>query len=314
MSEPSDFSDDFESKTEKKAPTETKKSDTKAEYSDDSDFADEFEQKLDDAVHFLKKKNQVQTKSNGSYLTTTSKGKLVPAHKSYTTAMSKDQLKAWTTMFGLTKAAKKAKKQSLKRTKELAKPKETSRTEKCTCVGKKRTKCSKYAPMPGCARNKVLFSKEDDGLECTFNPTLSRKSKSLAAKAVNGVGFVERMEADNESHKTKLEKTIQEEDYSAKLDQLVCPKCHRNQSFQEYNSKIKKCQDCHAFFRPKKSWLDVKESFLNRLDESMKKKEQFLKKERKPQKLTTLKWDDVKDSFLARMDEDFKKRELKAKN
>lgn len=89
--------------------------------------------------------------------------------------------------------------------------------------------------------------------------------------------FLETLAAQEASRKSKGKATDHEKaDYEAKLDKLSCPKCKREQSFDEFYEKRRTCTRCKERFR--QIHVSSGGTYLKRTEEAQKKKEERLAK------------------------------------
>jgi hypothetical protein len=129
---------------------------------------------------------------------------------------------------------------------------------------------------------------EEEKKEMTFQP--KRSASALAAmknkrcgydfmdRLNSQGGFLDRLEPDIEKKKKipKSELDAMQQDYEARLDKLQCPKCLKNQSFDEYFEKRRICTFCNVKFE--KLNISSGTSFLKKMKE---KEEARLEKMRK---------------------------------
>jgi len=90
--------------------------------------------------------------------------------------------------------------------------------------------------------------------------------------------FLETLAAQDASRKAKSKGADDhvKADYEAKLDKLACPKCKREQSFDEWFQKKRSCGRCQERFRQ----INVSNagSYIKRMEAAQKKKEERLAK------------------------------------
>lgn len=180
---------------------------------------------------------------------------------------------------------------------------------------------------------RARFTSEEDAKNCRFKPKISRKSRNMVKHADNPDAFIYRMEAANYAHRNDLERRRAEEEYNARVDKKECPNCHVPQTYAEVEKNSKKCERCDLYYRPKKTWAEVQDSFLNRLettqvDKAVKVKklqdkldrQLKIKKKRvydpetgtaKPVKVVPKSWKEVRNQFLKRMEDDAAGRQEK---
>ena len=98
----------------------------------------------------------------------------------------------------------------------------------------------------------------DDDIHCTFRPKKDPKALKAMKNSRCGYDFLNREETSNflnrihntsERSQNKKDKYL-EADYEAKLDKLVCPKCKKEQSYDEYKNKVRECKLCNQRFGP----------------------------------------------------------------
>ena len=124
----------------------------------------------------------------------------------------------------------------------------------------------------------------DDDIHCTFMP--KKDPKALKAMKHSKLGydfldredrnnFLERVGYTNERTMSKKEKFL-EADYEARLDKLICPKCKKEQSYDEYKSKVRECRMCKKRFGP--AVVVNQEKFEKKLKENESKRLERLAK------------------------------------
>ena len=66
------------------------------------------------------------------------------------------------------------------------------------------------------------------------------------------------------SKMNRLEESIGQRDYNAKIDKRYCPKCGAQQKYDEVVEKKKKCPVCNVTYMPKISWAQVGSGFFDK--------------------------------------------------
>lgn len=101
--------------------------------------------------------------------------------------------------------------------------------------------------------------------KCTFKWSRTNRAEAAMRDPACGYDFINnngpdsenflaRMEANNENHRKKLAHKRAEEDYEKRLDKLVCPKCGKEQTYEEFSKKKKSCQGCNVPFTTNGGW------------------------------------------------------------
>ena len=171
--------------------------------------------------------------------------------------------------------------------------------------------------------------------ECTFAPKINRKSRELAKNRGGGgqEAFLARMEASVRSKGKKLDTTKQEQEYNARPNKKMCPKCQSFQTYDEFVKRKKRCGQCGSVYRHKTRWNDIQSSFFERQEKREQDRriaQKALERATRPsftishkevveggrtRKVRTKKvaWSSVKHGFMERMEADARHREVKAK-
>ena len=124
----------------------------------------------------------------------------------------------------------------------------------------------------------------DDDIHCTFAPKKDPKAVRAMKNSRCGYDFLNKddktdflQRVGNTSEKTQSKKDkYLEADYDAKLDKLVCPKCKKEQSYDEFSKKIRECRMCNKRFGP--SCVINQESFERKLKANENKRLEKLAK------------------------------------
>ncbi|KAJ0405562.1 hypothetical protein P43SY_009611 [Pythium insidiosum] len=138
------------------------------------------------------------------------------------------------------------------------------------------------------------FALDEEEQHCRFRPKAKRGAGSRQTRdayddddAGNGRDrtgdFIARMEAAERNRQKKLEMTRGEKEYNANLNKKICPKCQVPQSYSEFRDKKKRCQTCGSEFRVPQAWGDIRDSFMSRMSDHSK-----LREERQDQIRTTV--------------------------
>jgi hypothetical protein len=171
------------------------------------------------------------------------------------------------------------------------------------------------------------YVKEDDVKNCTFQPKINKSSRNM----IRGSGsFMKRFESSHESKSLAINHKRAKAEYDARINKKQCPKCHTEQSYDEFVNHKTTCRDCKVKFRHPVCWQEVGDQFLDRMESKQEERESKLAdiesktappfslpvkavydpeygvvRTVKPARQT---WAHVSDSFLQRMENDACKR------
>ena len=121
----------------------------------------------------------------------------------------------------------------------------------------------------------------------TFKPTRNRDAEAAMRNPRCGYDFVDRLKAKGDfldrafggSTNAKAEKKktdVAEEAYKDRIDKLRCPLCKREQSFQQFFTKQRDCNQCGVRFVPSKVHSSV--DFEARMADAERRRAEKLKK------------------------------------
>merc|ERR1712232_347507 len=132
-----------------------------------------------------------------------------------------------------------------------------------------------------------------------------------------GDAFIYKNEAKELARTREIERKRAEEAYNARVDKKECRVCHVAQTYAEFIKGEKRCERCNSLYRPKKTWSEVQDGFLQRLEEqqaakvarlmetakSMEAEEKGMAKDKKKHRKAKY-WKTVGPQFLKRMEDD----------
>ncbi|GMF11348.1 unnamed protein product [Phytophthora lilii] len=120
--------------------------------------------------------------------------------------------------------------------------------------------------------------------------------------------FVRRMEAAERARREQLRRTREEAAYLARVDKKECPSCGNPQSYSELTQKRKKCPNCGVTYKSRIAW-SCKERQREKKEES-ERREALSCRPEDDEDDTKKTWEDVRDEFLGRLQLDLEYREM----
>ena len=133
---------------------------------------------------------------------------------------------------------------------------------------------------------------------------------SKQARSQDAEAFLLRLDRQVNESRRKLEYKAAKQEYDAKVSKRECPKCGRQQSYDEVLKKKSRCSSCRKSYVFPVVWKDVRESFMQRnVDAEPRRSDAFhqnchekVHKRGHSGKKPKVIWNAVREEFLKRME------------
>eukprot|EP01039_Chlorochromonas_danica_P003743 gene3743-4092_t len=123
----------------------------------------------------------------------------------------------------------------------------------------------------------LRYSTFEEAKECTFRPRLNgrknerRDRNDDEAKEDPKSSFISRQEAEERNRREELTFMMGKQNYDAKVDKKICPRCGAKQSYDEVREKRKICPNCNVEYCNALTWAKVRNRFWKKCNDYAKR-------------------------------------------